>query len=457
MSIGQMLFAVILTAVAVSYGWGMRGAVIGGEKGAMLPGALLGLFIAKLSGIPVIEDNAFLFSAAGCLAMGYGGFEPYAQTMEMVIVPKSDIFNPKRGYTGLMLKGANWFGICGALFGISFTAASGFYGIYEIIAISISIPFIQALGIKLFNKPYNKSENIFPKIYFSRNSREEWGGNLLTLAMLLCVTAIKSDWFSFFFGIIGIISGAIGWAMAIWLYYITVLPLKNGKYIFGNLQKKGYIDNWKIMEFTLGFLGGGGLACYFFARLDFVESLAEAINQNGIFNPLGEHQEAAAWIAFAAAIAMVSQYFIKKLQNSRIFELTERAIYFAIILCVILLGSAQMAKLTVFMLILWAVVEKTVFDRLENTLPEKIIKIISILIFVVALASELTLENSYSDLTTILMYTFLYILADFASVATRTHPDGKIKFRERLRGCFLTFTWFIILSAILTIAVYKIF
>lgn len=27
------------SAVSVSYGWGMRGTIIGGEKGAMLPGA----------------------------------------------------------------------------------------------------------------------------------------------------------------------------------------------------------------------------------------------------------------------------------------------------------------------------------------------------------------------------------------------------------------------------------
>ena len=31
---------------AVSYAWGMRGTTIGGEKGAMLPGAMIGLLIA---------------------------------------------------------------------------------------------------------------------------------------------------------------------------------------------------------------------------------------------------------------------------------------------------------------------------------------------------------------------------------------------------------------------------
>ena len=262
-----LFVAVLLTAIAVSYGWGMRGAIIGGEKGAMLPGALLGFFIAKFSGIPVIADNAFFFSAAGCLAMGYGGFEPYAQTMEMIIRPSSDIWNLKRGYTGLMLKGANWFGICGAFLGISFVAMSGtVYKWYEIVIICALIPFIQLLGIKIFNKPYDTEKGLFPKIYFSRNSREEWGGNFLTLSAVLILTAVKGDWFSFFFSLSGVVAGAIGWVIAIWLYYITCLPRKNGKYIFGYLQTNGFVDNWKIMEFTLGLIGGGGLSLYFFLR-----------------------------------------------------------------------------------------------------------------------------------------------------------------------------------------------
>ena len=42
---GILLF-IGLSTVAMSYGWGMRGTNIGGETGAMLPGALMGLLAA---------------------------------------------------------------------------------------------------------------------------------------------------------------------------------------------------------------------------------------------------------------------------------------------------------------------------------------------------------------------------------------------------------------------------
>ena len=56
---------VLIISVALSYGWGMRGALIGGEKGALLPGALLGMFLALFSGIETLSSNFYIFAAAG--------------------------------------------------------------------------------------------------------------------------------------------------------------------------------------------------------------------------------------------------------------------------------------------------------------------------------------------------------------------------------------------------------
>ena len=44
-------------------------------------------------------------------------------------------------------------------------------------------------GILIFNKPFDKENGKYPKIYLSRDSREEWGGNLL---MLVCCLNIKA-------------------------------------------------------------------------------------------------------------------------------------------------------------------------------------------------------------------------------------------------------------------------
>ncbi len=453
MTVSEIIFAIFITALAVSYGWGMRGCVIGGEKGAMLPGALLGLFLAKFSGMPAVADNAFIFSTVGCLAMGYGGFEPYGQTMEMVISPKSDIYNPRRGYTGLMLKGANWFGICGALLGMSFSAMAGeIYKSWEIIVIFVLIPFIQVLGIRIFNKPYDKADKIYPKIYFSRDRREEWGGNLLTLATLMIAFAVKGDWFSLIFGVAGIVSGAVGWAVSIWLYYITALPRKSGKFIFGKAQANGFIDNWKIMEFSLGFLGGGGLAAYFFLNINTVKELAVKIGENNTTDFFGNAQAAVAWLVFALSALTAVQNFIPKLQGSRLFELWERAVYFAAVPCVVMLGNAQAARLTVFLLILWVLTEKTIFDRKAEKLSV-FIKLTYLAIFAVAVVGEIFLKNGYPLLVTLLMYTFYYIIEDVICTVARPLRGKEKSAADKFKGCILTYLWFAVLSVTVIVAV----
>ncbi len=446
----ETICAVLLTGVAVSYGWGMRGTVIGGEKGAMLPGALLGLCLAKMSRIPIIEDNALFFCAVGCLGMGYGGFETYAQTMEMVIGHESDIFCPKRGYAGLMLKGGNWFGICAALLGMAVTIATGeVYKMSTVILICLAIPFIQILGIRIFNKPFDKQNGTFPKIYFSRNRFEEWGGNLLTLIFLLLVSAAHGDMFAFFFALVGILSGAVGWTVAIWLYDITVHPLKNGKYIFSKAQTNGFIDNWKLMELTLGFFGGVGCAVYFFLRLDYVKAAAEKIAaHSSIWNPLGNAEKATAWAFFLLVLLCSVQYIFKSLQTKRFFELTERAVYFSLMLAVVLLGSKTGAEIVSFLMILWVVVEKNAFDRLEKSKSQTAIKIVCLGIFAFCFACEIILKDSFPLHLTLLMYTLFYTLSDLIFNIIKTPSPNEKTLFDKLKGRILTYIWFAVLSAL---------
>ena len=61
----------------------MRGAVIGGEKGAMLPGAFIGLILAWFSG-GGIRECFWIPAAAGLMGMTFGGIEPYGETIGMV-------------------------------------------------------------------------------------------------------------------------------------------------------------------------------------------------------------------------------------------------------------------------------------------------------------------------------------------------------------------------------------
>ena len=65
----DIIIFVVFSGIAVSYGWGMRGTIIGGEKGAMLPGALIGLFMALFSGSEVLSSSPWILAGAGALTM----------------------------------------------------------------------------------------------------------------------------------------------------------------------------------------------------------------------------------------------------------------------------------------------------------------------------------------------------------------------------------------------------
>ncbi|MCL1952151.1 MAG: hypothetical protein FWF60_04920, partial [Oscillospiraceae bacterium] len=77
----SILLFIAISTVALSYGWGMRGTTLGGEKGAMLPGALMGLLLALFSGSPFLREHFYLLGAAGALGMYFGGSMSYMQTI----------------------------------------------------------------------------------------------------------------------------------------------------------------------------------------------------------------------------------------------------------------------------------------------------------------------------------------------------------------------------------------
>ncbi len=84
MGIFNAVLCVVLTTLAASYAWGMRGAVIGGEKGAMLPGVFIGTILAWFSGGAIREDF-WIIAAAGLMGMTFGGIETYGETIGMVL------------------------------------------------------------------------------------------------------------------------------------------------------------------------------------------------------------------------------------------------------------------------------------------------------------------------------------------------------------------------------------
>ena len=85
MSVLNMMMFIAFSVIAVSWGWGMRGTAIGGEKGAMLPGALLGLSFASFAGTDRTVEYYFIFTAAGAVGMYVGGQMTYGETLGLTM------------------------------------------------------------------------------------------------------------------------------------------------------------------------------------------------------------------------------------------------------------------------------------------------------------------------------------------------------------------------------------
>jgi hypothetical protein len=421
MEIIKIFSLLIFTSLAASYAWAMRGTKIGGEKGAMLPGAVLGLIFAWFSGYDLIRENFFVFSAVGALAMSYGGSQTYGETLSFVVSQKPPE-NYKKGIIALIVKGSLWFGIFGAYMGMAFNAACGqkYNRLDFIVLFAILVP-LRGLGVYILNRPVKPRENIFPKIYFSKTRNESWGGLLFVLLALTALMAAKGDTYSLGFTLAGAVSGAVGWVIGINLFYLANHPLNNGKFFYGKLQEKGYVGGWKIMEFTLGAVGGLGTALYFFLNKQGFSKMTSNISGGKLFPGFKANALSfLPWIALFLIFLPASQHLLQSGQNSKIkskskadvlgeiMEWLEEPIYSVIILSFIMLGNLKTAKLVSFFLILWLAVEKDLFERFIKTKQKWLWSIVFWGSLTAALLGEIFLPNSYPALYTWILYIFVY-------------------------------------------------
>lgn len=360
---GTAMF-IITISIALSYGWGMRGSLIGADKGAVLPGALLGMFLALMSGEEVLRENFVFLAAAGAVGMAYGGTETYGQTLGFIVHRGEPDYAPLKGYAGVFIKGALWQGICGAVLGVMLSAAGGvYYKPVELVIMLAAVPFLQALGVQIFNMPYDKEKGEFPKIYFSLDRREEWGGNVIALAAFLFFILAHKDYYAFFFSLVGIIGGGAGFSIGMAIYDLMNHPLKNGKYLFGSFNDK--LSGWKTMELTFGAVAGLAFAVYFAATKNTMlrERLDMIASNGGVWNPLGKGADALAraWVILMAVL-LVLYLFEDKIGEHRL-DLYSRPLLYILPMAGILLGGRLTAELTAFSFLVFLAAEKTVIDR----------------------------------------------------------------------------------------------
>lgn len=437
MELENMILCILITSFASCYAWGMRGALIGGEKGAMLPGAFIGLFLAWFAG-GAIRENWFVTAAAGLMGMTFGGTETYGETIGFVLHRGREDYRPVRGYTGLALKGALWFSVCGGFIGISMSR--GVYTAKDIIVLCILIPVLQQAGYRIFNCPYNKEKKKYPRIYFSKTRREEWGGNVLLLAALVITSVVKLNYFTTMLIIGGFAGGAIGWLVAMKAYTLAVFPFRNGKYLFGKLYRKNLIDGWKLMEFILGAVGGAGIAAAFCLGYGYVSGYAAvpvqdvSIPENAFFYGENFEKASVSICALCAAAIVIFNAFLficeskgKKL-NGFVCDSVERPLYNVIPMVPVLLGSAQAGRIIAVFMPVFVCALKIGFDRLGNSriaVPWQVGGVlVSACVFAAAAGGV-----SVTPLTVIIIGTVLYIVAEVLWSMWEVKNKGKdIKF-----------------------------
>ncbi len=395
---------IIFSMLAMCFGWGIRGSAIGGEKGAMLPGAFMGIMCVWYTGSELLMENVFLFAAACALGYFYGGMEPYASTMGLILHHNNPRYNPPMGYLALAFKGTIWGGLGSAFLGISFSAMSGVvYKWYDFVIFFALVPLSQEIGYRIFNTPYDPEHGRMPKIGFSHDSREEWGRNVVIVTELLIMMIVRGDIFSIIMWIGGMLSGAVGWVIGIGLYDKECHPLKNGKRMFGKLDELNMIDGWKMMELVQGLAMGLGISVAFILGWPLAkENMASAEAKGALWHPISDNVDTIlSWIFCALIILTIFLFIIPYRRNGNkitrafgevdmnIVEVLERPCYMVFPLALIMLGSNTMAGIICSFTMYYVIAQHDGLERYWDYKGIKFIRLFLILVGTVLLAIQI--------------------------------------------------------------------
>lgn len=426
----NILAFLAISMITMCFGWGMRGSAIGGEKGAMLPGAFMGILCVWYTGSDLLMENVFIFAAACALGYFYGGMEPYGSTMGLVLDHDSPRYSPPLGYLALAFKGSIWSGLGSAFLGMSFSAMSGVvYKWYDFVIFFALVPLLQEIGYRIFNTPYDPEHGKMPKVCFSKDSREEWGRNIVIVASLLIMAAVRGDIFTIIMWVGGALAGSIGWVVAITFYDKELHPLKNGKMLFGRWEKLKIVDGWKIMEFTQGCFNGLGIAGAFVLGWPLAAKNLEQAEATGkLWYGLNETVDVTlSWVFCALIILTIFLFIIPYRRNGNkitrafgevdmnIVEVLERPCYMVGPLALIMLGSTTMAEIICCFTMYYVIAQHDGLERYWDYKNIKLIRIFLILLGAVILVGQIL--RGYTLWETWIFYCVGYILFDLAYFA----------------------------------------
>jgi len=402
----SIVMFIAVSTLAMSYAWGMRGTNLGGEKAAVLPGAVMGTMLAVFSGSRFLLKNAYILSAIGAMGMYFGGHMSYMQSVGLT----SNKFPPddfKRGMTGLFVKGGVWFGVFGAVAGmfLSFMSGAHYQNPRTVLLLFGLMPVAVFIGERIFDRPFDAKKGVHPKIYFSVNRQDGIGVVLGVLAELIVFMAVCGDWPSLVLVAGCFITGGLGFPLAVQMHRRARYPNKKGWVFLEKPGKKGLIDQWKIAECAFGAMAGIGFSATFLLVTRLfpgyaagVAGIAELPNLTGDMAP---------WIlpavcAVLMAIVGLAPHIVKRpptkdeldyalsrglmghaeheasmrgagaepskkwLRYEKFFEDAERPVYCILPLCFMFLGSARVAALVSFYFMYYILAQQNIFVRFSE-------------------------------------------------------------------------------------------
>ncbi|MBQ3005049.1 MAG: hypothetical protein IJD88_03875 [Clostridia bacterium] len=457
----------LLAFLGGSYHWAMRGTILGGQKGAMLPGAFLGLLIPLATGSQYLIDNMWIFTAVGGAAMFFGGTQTYGDTLTLAMDKKNMTYKTT-GRVGMFIKGGTWFGIFAGIIAIAFNAMIGEYKPLELVIFVALIPVCKWLGFLVLNFPQSPKKGKFPIFYFSKDAFEMWGGMSFVVLQIIVFAIVKQDWFIFTMTLAGFFSGAIGNTLGVAMMYSVKWGKENNRYIFGKLQKSGYVSGWKVMEFSLGAAGAlGTLLCFI---LTYPKEKLTEFEAKGI-SAINLGDDTVKWLTIAWLVCTAIYCILSILpdvskteNNKKVYALrtaieffTDEVFHWFVLaylgILLPLLGCTFVAKLLSVGIIFWVVTEKFVKKGYHkkvftNLVPFKVIMIVvAIAIFALQFVTEITGLFEFTPFALFAYYLLSYeILETIIVLAPMGEIRGFKKFKEAgIRPEAITvrtFSWF---------------
>lgn len=430
MTAAHCVFIILLCGVLTAYTWGMRGTIVGGERGAMLPGAALALVLLHAGGSLPLAMTFPLAATIGACGMFFGGSMSYGETL--ALTADEDPSARRHGFIGIALKGGLWFALFGGILALGMLAVAGRFSLLRTILFVLGVTAAYVIGKFFLRFLCNKSKFLKKHLYFSRTRDESWGGLALSCFFLLVFSILHKQVFAPLLSLFGFVCGAAGFSVGNLLR--LCMDRKKRSADSGFLR---FLSGWKTMECVFGAVGGAGTAlgwCVLFRR--YVATLtAELISHSGAWRPIREKPgNILVFVYLGCFVLYLCLMVLLKKRKEAAEDLLIWPVFCLFPLFLAMTGNVLGARIASVGMMLFVLAEKFTLSRREKYEKlwfSKAAQCILMLLTALAFAAILFTDRAPSALGTMGLYTLLYYAASLyvvldparLSLLRQNHPS----------------------------------